>query len=144
MFRLELPVGAWLFSIGDESWCPRVPKPFFFFGLALPCLLWYQISPQQLHGIGMGRAYGQSFCPQLGPPLCPWATAKQTHSPPPFFVVLLISDSTNPEKEEFRKKGLLVPLIKKRMEELMIVLGRTFKLKKYCFGVPQKFCFTCR
>ena len=71
-----------------------------------------------------------------------WAAVEQIHSPA-FVVVLLISDLANTEKGEFRPKYPLVPLVKKRVAGLVVILGRTFKLKKYCFQVPQKPCFPC-
>ena len=59
----------------------------------------------------MARASAQSRL--LSPPPGCRRTVPQPH--PPFSVVLLVSDSANPEKREFRTNCPLVPLIKKRI-----------------------------
>lgn len=45
---------------------------------------------------------------------------------------------SEPRKGRLRNKVSLVPLIKKKIAELMAVLGRTFNPKKDYFQVPQK------
>lgn len=136
---LKLPLWAWLPSIGGESWCPHALKPSLC--LALPYLPWCQISlptaSRHLHGQGLWP----QLLPKLGPSHLLWATADPQ---PPILCGSPRSDSANPEKVEFRPKCPLVPLIKKRIAEMMVVLGRTFKLTKYCFQVPQKLCFSCK
>lgn len=103
---------AWLFSIGAEGWHPHILKSFLC--LAWPCLSWHQISPTRASWCLQDQSYDQSFYPKLdcsradpSPPVC-------------FFSVLLRSDLANPEKGEFRPKYSLLPLVKKRIKELMV------------------------
>lgn len=135
MFRWERPLWTWLFSMGAErSWCSHVLKPFLC--PALPRLPGgvFPTSPSQGIFIG-GTMASASNLEKVPLPHLSWTATEQTPPHTPLLCGSPHLDSANPEKTEFRPKCPWVPLIKKKMAELMDVLGRAFALRKYCFRV---------